>query len=251
MSKESNFNSTIEKNYRTIENDIQKAFPDFGLCKGFSSGIIVYSVRRMRGKDIDILKKNIQSAAENEIKNLIIQPTNIIHGVEYNNLQAVVDEYSNKFNKLKLGNPLLTSKEDFKKVERAITNWTYEYDDGKSAIIFVGHGGKANLEYKNLQSTLNSEGFENYYIGTIAAEPTPEDIIEKFKSKKYKRIILEPLMLVSGTHACRDIFGENENSWKSKFKKAGYEVICLIRGLAENPDIRKIYVEHAKEANEN
>ncbi|MBR5375914.1 MAG: sirohydrochlorin cobaltochelatase, partial [Lachnospiraceae bacterium] len=143
-----------------------------------------------------------------------------------------------------------TSDDDFAKVEKAITDWTKEYDDGKTAIVFMGHGTEAdsNGVYAKMQDLLTKDGFENYYIGTVEAEPSLDDVVAAVKKGSYERVVLEPLMVVAGDHANNDMAGDDDDSWKTAFEKEGYKVECLIRGLGENEDIRKIYVEHAKAA---
>ena len=149
-----------------------------------------------------------------------------------------------------IGKPLLTTDEDFSAVADAIVKATEDYDDGETAICFMGHGTEAesNGVYAKMQDILADKGMKNYYIGTVEAKPDLEDVLAGVAGGSYKKVVLEPLMVVAGDHANNDMAGGEEGSWKSEFEKAGYEVTCVLRGLGEIGEIRKIYVQHAEEA---
>ena len=149
-----------------------------------------------------------------------------------------------------IGEPLLTSDDDFKAVIKAITEATAEYDDGETAICFMGHGTEAdsNEVYAKMQDMLASEGYKNYYVGTVEATPSLEDVIAKVGEGEYKKVVLEPLMIVAGDHANNDMAGDEDGSWKTEFEKAGYDVTCLVRGLGELEPIQQLFVEHAQAA---
>ena len=152
-----------------------------------------------------------------------------------------------------LGEPLLSCDEDFDKVVKAIVEKTAEYDDGETAICFMGHGTEAdsNRVYPRMQETLKAAGYENYFIGTVEAEPALEDVMAALKEKgSYKRVVLEPLMVVAGDHANNDMAGDEEDSWKTILENEGYEVECVLEGLGQIPAVRDIYVEHVQAAME-
>ena len=137
-----------------------------------------------------------------------------------------------------------------KAVIKAITEATAEYDDGETAICFMGHGTEAdsNEVYAKMQDMLASEGYKNYYVGTVEATPSLEDVIAKVGEGEYKKVVLEPLMIVAGDHANNDMAGDEDGSWKTEFEKAGYDVTCLVRGLGELEPIQQLFVEHAQAA---
>ena len=141
------------------------------------------------------------------MKTLVVQPTHLMDGLEYNDVVDEIAEYADQFEKVVIGEPLLTSDEDFKNVAKAITEATAEYDDGESAICFMGHGTEAesNEIYAKLQNVLTEEGYKNYFIGTVEAEPTLEDVLNQVKEGGYKKVVLEPLMVVAGDHANNDM----------------------------------------------
>ena len=206
------FNDSRRLTIGAIENALETEFPDYSVRRGFTA-----------------------------------HPMN---GLEYNDIIDEVAQYSDAFEKVAFGEPLLTSDDDFKRVEQAIVDWTAEYDDGKTAICFMGHGTEAesNGVYQKMQDLLIADGYENYFIGTVEAEPSIDTILAKVKDGEYEKVVLEPLMVVCGDHANNDMAGDEEDSWKSVFEAEGYEVECILRGLGENEDIRQIYVDHAQTA---
>ncbi|MGM9676158.1 MAG: sirohydrochlorin cobaltochelatase [Butyricicoccus sp.] len=244
------FNDSRRLNIGAIENDLEKAFPDYSVRRGFTANIVIDHIQKRDGVKIDDVDEAMNRAVDNNVKNLVIQPTHLMNGLEYAELEEQVSQYADAFDKIAIGKPLLTSEEDFKRVEQALVDWTSEYDDGETAICFMGHGTEAasNEVYQKMQDLLTADGHENYFVGTVEASPSLDDVLAGVKAGSYKRVVLEPLMVVAGDHANNDMAGEEEGSWKTAFEDAGYEVTCLLRGLGENEEIRKIYVEHAQAA---
>ena len=244
------FNDSRRLTIGAIENKMIEAFPDWDVRRAFTSQIIIDHVKKRDNVTIDNLKEALDRAADNGVKKLVVQPTHLMSGFEYTDVKNEVAEYADSFEKLAVGEPLLTSEEDFKEVISIITEATKEYDDGETAIIFMGHGTEAdsNEVYTKLQTMIADAGFANYYIGTVEAEPGLEDVVEAAKDGGYKRVVLEPLMIVCGDHANNDMAGDEEDSWKSVFEKEGFEVECVMRGLGELPEIQDLLAEHAKKA---
>lgn len=233
-----------------IESALENAFPDYAVRRGFTANIIIDHVNRRDGILIDDVDAALKRAVDNGVKNLVVQPTHLMHGFEYNDLFEQVGSYADAFENVAFGEPLLSSDDDFKRVEQAIVDWTAEYDDGKTAICFMGHGTEAdsNEVYQKMQDLLTADGYTNYFVGTVEAAPSLDDVLAAVKEGDYERVILEPLMVVAGDHANNDMAGDDEDSWKSAFEAAGYEVECLLRGLGENEAIRQIYIDHAQAA---
>ena len=244
------FNDSRRLNIGAIESDLETAFPDYSVRRGFTANIVIDHIQNRDGVKIDDVDEAMNRAVDNNVKNLVIQPTHLMNGLEYQELEEQVAQYADAFDKIAIGKPLLTSEDDFKRVEQALVDWTSEYDDGETAICFMGHGTEAesNEVYQKMQDLLTADGHDNYFVGTVEASPSLEDVLAKVKAGSYKRVVLEPLMVVAGDHANNDMAGEEEDSWKTTFEDAGYEVTCLLRGLGENEAIRQIYVEHAQAA---
>ena len=244
------YNDSRRLTIGAIEGDLEKAFPDFSVRRGFTANIIIDHVQRRDNILIDDVDAALERAVNNGVKNLVVQPTHLMHGLEYDELVKEVGNYSDAFDQVVFGEPLLNSDDDFARVEKAITEWTASYDDGETAICFMGHGTEAdsNEVYQKMQDLLTKDGYTNYFVGTVEAQPSLDDVLAKVQAGDYKRVVLEPLMVVAGDHANNDMAGDEDGSWKKTFEDAGYEVECLLRGLGENEDLRAIYVDHAKAA---
>ena len=244
------FNDSRRLNIGAIERDLETAFPDYSVRRGFTANIVIDHIQSRDGIKMDDVDEAMNRAVDNNVKNLVIQPTHLMNGLEYQELEEQVAQYADAFDKIAIGKPLLTSEDDLKRVEQALVDWTSEYDDGETAICFMGHGTEAesNEVYQKMQDLLTADGHDNYFVGTVEASPSLEDVLAKVKAGSYKRVVLEPMMVVAGDHANNDMAGEEEDSWKTTFEDAGYEVTCLLRGLGENEAIRQIYVEHAQAA---
>ena len=244
------FNDSRRATIGGIEGALEKAFPEWSVRRGFTSQIIIDHVKSRDGEVIDNVGEALDRAVANGVKRLVVQPTHLMNGFEYNDLANELATYADSFDAIALGEPLLTSDEDFDRVADAIVAATKEYDDGETAICFMGHGTEAasNGVYARMQQVLTGKGCANYFVGTVEAEPSLEDLIEAVKAGEYKRVVLRPLMIVAGDHANNDMAGDDEDSWKSSFESEGYEVECVLRGLGELPAIQQLFAEHAQAA---
>lgn len=233
-----------------IESRLEKDFPEWSVRRGFTSQIIIDHVLRRDGEKIDNVTEALDRAIDNGVKTLLVQPTHLMHGFEFTDLVEELAEYADAFDKIIVGEPLLSSEEDFSAVADIITEATKEYDDGKTAICFMGHGTEApsNEIYDRMQKVLTEKGFENYYIGTVEAEPSVEDVLEAVQQGGYERVVLRPLMIVAGDHANNDMAGDEEDSWKSIFEAAGFEVVCVVEGLGQLEGVQEIFSQHVQDA---
>lgn len=244
------YNDNRRMTIGAIEEKLETSFPEYSVRRGFTSQIIIDHVKKRDNVVIDNVKESLERAVNNKVKNLVIQPTHLMNGLEYNDLVEEVANYSDAFEKVAIGEPLLTSEEDFQAVMKAITEATKEYDDGETAICFMGHGTEAdsNSVYAKMQDMLTEAGYANYYVGTVEASPSLDDVLAKVQAGEYKKVVLQPLMIVAGDHANNDMAGEEEGSWKKTFEDAGYEVECIVRGLGEIEAIQDIFAQHAQAA---
>lgn len=244
------YNDSRRLTIGAIEDQLEKSFPDYSVRRGFTANIVIDHVEKRDGEKIDDINEALKRAVDNGVKNLVVQPTHLMNGLEYDELKGDIAQYSDAFDKVAIGQPLLSSDEDFSRVENAIVDWTKDYDDGETAIVFMGHGTSAdsNAVYQKMQDLLTKDGHTNYFVGTVEATPSLDDVMAAVKKGGYKKVVLEPLMVVAGDHANNDMAGDDKDSWKSQFEAAGYQVECLLRGLGENETIRQIYVEHAQAA---
>ena len=244
------YNESRDATIGATEAAIQAAFPQYEVRRAFTSQIIIDKLAERDGLEIDNVTQALDRAAADGIKNLIVQPTHLMDGFEYNDLKDELANYEDLFDQIILGEPLLTSDSDFEAVISAITADTASYDDGKTAVVFMGHGTEAdsNAVYVRLQEMISADGFDNYFIGTVEATPSLDDVIAALDGKEYTRVVLEPLMVVAGDHANNDMAGDEDDSWKSILTGKGYEVECILEGLGQKPAIQEIYVDHVKAA---
>lgn len=244
------FNDSRRLTIGAIENDLETAFPDYSVRRGFTANIVIDHVNRRDGEKIDDIGESLDRAAANGVKNLVVQPTHLMNGLEYDELCGKIADYSDAFEKVVIGDPLLTTDEDFQTVADAIVDWTKDYDDGETAIVFMGHGTEAesNAVYQKMQDLLTSGGHTNYFVGTVEAAPSLDDVIAAVKAGEYKKVVLEPLMVVAGDHANNDMAGDEDGSWKTEFEKAGFEVTTVVEGLGSVPAIQDLFVQHAQAA---
>ncbi len=246
------YNDSRDITIGAVEQAIGEAFPDYEVRRAFTAQIIIDKLAERDKLEIDNVTQALDRAAADGIKTLIVQPTHLMNGLEYGDLVDELGEYENDFDKIVLGEPLLSSDADFEKVMKAVTEASKEYAESEdTAIVFMGHGTEAesNQVYSTLQDKLTGAGFENYYIGTVEAAPALEDVMASLKENgTYKKVVLEPLMVVCGDHANNDMAGDEEDSWKTILEQEGYEVECVLKGLGELPEIQQLYVEHTQAA---
>ena len=233
-----------------IEKAMQEAFPDYSVRRGFTSQIIIDHVKDRDGVTIDNVGQALDRAVANGVKTLVVQPTHLMNGFEYNDLVTELAEYSDAFERVAIGAPLLTSDEDFQSVAQAIVDATAQYDDGQTAVCFMGHGTEAesNGVYAKMQQVLTDCGHANYFIGTVEAAPSLDDVLALVQEGGYTKVVLQPLMIVAGDHANNDMAGDEEGSWKAAFEAAGYEVTTVVEGLGSLEAVQDLLVAHAQAA---
>ncbi len=248
------FGTSYNENRRltigAIEDALAEAFPAYSVRRGFTSQIVIDHIKARDQVEIDNVPRALARAASNGVKRLVVQPTHIMDGLEYHDMADDLAASSDDFREMAVGRPLLTSDEDFRKVIKAIAAHTAGYDDGQTAICLMGHGtgAESNLVYAKMQEMLGEAGYANYYVGTVEAGPSLDDVYSAVMAGNYKRVVLMPLMIVAGDHANNDMAGDRKGSWKRTFEDAGCQVICILKGLGELEEIRQIFVEHAQEA---
>lgn len=244
------FNDNRTATIKGLEDAIAAAFPEYDVRRAFTSQIIIDKLKERDNVLIDNMTEALDRAVQDGVKTLVVQPTHLMNGHEYEDVMEELASYSDAFESITVGEPLLTSDEDFAAVADAIAADTEDYDDGDTAICFMGHGtdAESNGVYQKMDDVLKDAGYENYYVGTVEASPTLEDVIAAVDEGEYKKVVLQPLMVVAGDHANNDMAGDEEGTWKTEFESAGYEVICELVGLGQMADIQNIYIEHTAAA---
>ena len=266
------FNDSRVKDIKGIEDALQEAYPDWSVRRAFTAQIIINHVQARDGEKIDNMQQAMDRAVANGVKNLVVQPTHLMHGAEYDEMMEMIDEYKDKFESVAVAEPLLGEvgsdatviNADKEAVAKAVTAAAVKdagYDsldaaaEEKVAFVFMGHGTShtAKVSYSQMQTTMQTLGYDNVFIGTVEGEPEEtacENVIEAVKAAGYTKVILRPLMVVAGDHANNDMAGSDDDSWLSQFEASGAfeSVDCQIAGLGEIEDIQNLYVAHTKAA---
>lgn len=266
------FNDSRVADIKGVEDAIAAANPDWSVRRAFTAQIIINHVQARDDEKIDNMDQALERAVKNGVKNLVVQPTHLMHGAEYDELSEAVEKYKDKFESVKIAEPLLGEvgsdatvvNEDKKVVAEILTEEAVEkagYDsldaakEEGTAFVFMGHGTShtAKISYSQMQSQMTALGYENVFIGTVEGEPEDtscESVIEKVSAAGYKNVILRPLMVVAGDHANNDMAGSDDDSWLSQFKASGKfdKIDTQINGLGEIEGIQKLYVEHTAAA---
>lgn len=266
------FNDSRANDIGGIEKALQSAYPEWSVRRAFTAQIIINHIQARDDEKIDNMDQALERAVANDVKNLVIQPTHLMHGAEYDELTEAVEKYKDKFDSVKIAEPLLGEvgadasviNEDKAAVAEVITAEAVKTagfdsldaakEDG-TAFVFMGHGTShtAKVSYSQMQTQMEQLGYENVFIGTVEGEPEEtscEEVIEKIKAAGYKKVILRPLMVVAGDHANNDMAGDDEESWKSMFEasEAFDSIDTQIAGLGEIDAIQQLYVAHTKAA---
>lgn len=245
------FNDSRVADIKGIEDALQEANPDWSVRRAFTAQIIIDKLKKRDGITIDNMTEALDRCVEDGVKEIVVQPTHLMGGLEYTDVKDELDKYADKFDKISLGDPLLTSDDDYKKVAAAIKENMASFDDGKTALCLMGHGTEAdsNADYAKMQEVFKNEGLTQFFVGTVEAEPTCEDVIAAASAAGYKKAVLAPFMVVAGDHANNDMADETDpDSWAAKFVAAGFEVTCLLQGLGQNVAVDDIYVSHVDDA---
>ncbi|RGJ22882.1 cobalt chelatase [Coprococcus comes] len=266
------FNDSRAEDIGGVEKALQAAYPDWSVRRAFTAQIIINHVQARDDEKIDNMDQALERAVDNGVKNLVVQPTHLMHGAEYDELTEAVENYKDKFESVKIAEPLLGEvgadetaiNEDKAAVAEAITAEAVKtagfdsLDAAKeegTAFVFMGHGTShtAKISYSQMQAQMEQLGYENVFIGTVEGEPEDtacEAVIEKLKNAGYKKVILRPLMVVAGDHANNDMAGDDDDSWKSQFEASGAfdSIDTQIAGLGEIDAIQQLYVAHTQAA---
>ncbi len=262
------FNDSRVADIKGIEDALKAAYPDWSVRRAFTAQIIINHIQARDGEKIDNMDQALERAAANGVKNLIVQPTHLMRGAEYDELMEAVEAYQDKFETVKVAEPLLGEvgsdatviNADKKAVAEAVTaeavkdagyeNLDKAKEDG-AAFVFLGHGTShtAKVSYSQMQTQMSNLGYDNVFIGTVEGEPEEtacEAVIEAAAEAGYKKVILRPLMVVAGDHANNDMAGEDADSWKSMFTASGKfdSVDAQMVGLGQIPAIQDLYVAH-------
>ena len=264
------FNDSRVADIKGIEDALQAAYPDWSVRRAFTAQIIINHIQARDGEKIDNMTQALDRAVANGVKNLVVQPTHLMHGAEYDEMCEAIEAYKDQFESVSIAEPMLGEvgsdaaaiNADKEAVAKAITAAAVSEagfesleaaKDAGTAFVFMGHGTAhvAKVTYSQMQTQMQNLGYENVFIGTVEGEPeetSAEAVTEAVKAAGYTNVVLRPLMVVAGDHANNDMAGSDDDSWKTVFEAAGFTVDCQIHGLGEIADVQALYVAHTKAA---
>ncbi|MDO5409000.1 MAG: sirohydrochlorin cobaltochelatase [Lachnospiraceae bacterium] len=242
-------NEAREKTIDKIEDDFRREFPDHSIYRAWTSKMIIRKILKRDGIRIMTVTDAVEQMIADGIQELVVQPTHILNGIENDIMISEVNSFAESFESIRFGNPLLSSTNDNLAVIAAIKNEYPEIPDNE-ALVFMGHGTVhfTNTVYAALDFTLKDYWHSNIFMGTVEAYPSLSTMVKLVKALNPTRVHLAPFMIVAGDHAINDMAGEEEDSWKNVFLHEGYDVVCHLKGIGEYPAIRRIFIDHAREA---
>lgn len=238
---------TMEKTICVIEREIAGAFPDRKVYRAFTSGVIIRKLRETKEIEIDTVEGALDKMASDGIRDVLVQPTHIISGIENDRLMEALTGRMDRFERLRTGKPLLDSPDDYHESVCAVMEMAQIAED--EMLILMGHGSehRSNASYLTLEYAFHAAGYPQVIVGTVESEPDLDNVMEKLLLSGKRKAVLMPFMLVAGDHAKNDMAGEDD-SWKTCLEEAGYEVRVILKGLGESERIRKLFLKHIREA---
>lgn len=236
-------------NIEVIEQDIANAFPEYRIYRAWTSKMILSKILKRDGLKIYNVKEAMEAMRNDGITDVIIQPTHVINGIENDLMKEDALCYRELFHSITFGTPLLTSNEDNLALIQAVKD-EFKDLDKNDVLVLMGHGTThyANAIYAALDYTFKDMGCPNIFLGTVEAYPSMETLLNLIRQYDPKKVILAPFMIVAGDHAKNDMAGDDPDSWRCQFEKAGYQVSCVLKGLGSYSSVRKIFVQHVQEA---
>lgn len=246
----SSYNETRDLTIGAIEEALQAAYTDYEVRRAFTAQTIIDILKDREGLEIDNVTQAMSRMIMDGVKEVVIQPTHVMPGAEYDDMMAEIAVFADQFDRFKVGEPLLTEAADYDALIASLIEETAEYNAEGTAIVYMGHGThhEANSTYATLQEKLIEAGHTNYFIGTVEASPSLDDVLALVKDSGAKKVVLLPLMIVAGDHANNDMAGDEEDSWKTAFVNAGFEVECVLKGLGQYAGVREMIIQHAADA---
>jgi len=261
------FNDSRVADIKSVEDALQEANPDWSVRRAFTAQIIINHIQARDGEKIDNMEQALERAVANGVKQLVVQPTHLMHGAEYDEMCAAIDKVRDQFDSVEIAEPMLgevgddatvinADKEAVAKaaaLEESGYESTAAAKDAGVAYVLMGHGTAhvAKVTYSQMATQMAKLGYENVFVGTVEGEPEEtscEAVIEAVKNAGYTTVVLRPLMVVAGDHANNDMAGSDDDSWKTMFEAAGFTVNCQISGLGRIADVQALYVAHTKAA---
>lgn len=244
------YEDTRKKTIERIESELGEAFPEYAIYQAWTSGMIRAKLLKRDGIRIYNVQEAMEAMAADGVQEVVVQPTHVINGIENDQMKEDLVAYAPRFRKIGVGTPLLTTAADSRCVINAIVKELHPAAD--EALVLMGHGTEhyADAVYAALDYQFKDLDHANIFMGTVEGYPTLDSVKRMVERAGYRRVVLAPFMIVAGDHANNDLAGDEADSWKSVFEAAGFSVRCVLKGLGEYADIRKLLLSHAAKAME-
>ena len=235
-----------------IENVCRRAFPEHDFFRAFTSKMIIRKLKQNEGLHILNPEETLDKLVMENYEEVICQPTHILKGREYDKILGILENYKGRIPRLKLGDPLLVSEEDYRKTAEIMMAVSKEARSENEATVIMGHGTEhqANEAYHKMNELLHEMGFDRAFVGTVEGTPSLDDVLDELDRRHLKKAFLMPMLVVAGLHVREDLAGDKEDSWKSRFHARGIETDILLKGLGEIDEIAQVYADHIRNARE-
>ncbi len=244
------YQATREKTLDVIERELREAVAEYEFRRAYTSPTVIRILKERDGMIVDSVEEALNRLWRDGYPVVLAQSTHVIHGFEYDRMREVLARYQGKFEQLVYGESLLTEEIDYQEAVQSVGKELESYRQEGTDLIFLGHGTEhvANASYAKLQEKFWQEGYRDCLVGTVEGSALAENVEDLVQKRRSQRVVLIPFLVVAGEHVCRDIAGEQKDSWKSRFLRNGCQVECVFKGLGEYKGIRQIYIRHAREA---
>ncbi|WP_350454458.1 sirohydrochlorin cobaltochelatase [Slackia heliotrinireducens] len=236
-----------ERTIGAVERALAQAMPERAFYSCWTSRVICAKVERETGVHHMQLAEALDAMATAGVSDVLVQPTHLMQGRENRVMLETLREHAGDFDRICLGNTLLTCDDDCTALARAICSVFAEMRGG-DALVLMGHGSAfgGNEAFSRMQQAFGRVGQDDVVVATVEGEPSFADALAFVEARKPSRIWLAPLMMVAGDHAQNDMAGSDPDSWASQLAARGYEVLPVLRGLGEYPEVQSLFVKHAQ-----
>lgn len=234
--------NALRASIAATESAIAQAFPAWEVRRAFT-GRRIREILQKSGVTVDSVDEALARLAADGFSTVILQPTHILPGDEYESIRAAAENYADRFAKITVGAPLLRTQQDLCELTDFLAA---EY--ANSATVLMGHGSAhaENRLYAELAALCAARTDAQLYVATLEATPSLDDLLPILLEKNVRAVQLAPLLFVAGGHACRDMAGDSPESWKSRLEAAGIAVTPIVRGLGEYEAVRQMYVRRLR-----
>ncbi|QAA34146.1 sirohydrochlorin cobaltochelatase [Clostridium manihotivorum] len=216
------------------------------IIKAFSSEKIIGKLKSRYDLKVPKLSEALEQLIASGMEEISVATLFLIEGKEYEEAKTVVNEYraQNKSILFNISHGALIEKDKLRYYE--FINRIETLLNTEDEIVMVAHGSShcAKVCYCELEECLSEKGYSNVHIAAIEGEPSFEQIVKKLRKRNASSVLLQPLLFVLGFHGKRDLLSDNENSWKSKLSKEGFEVKISHKVLSEIEEVMEFIVSN-------